>query len=180
MLQFKVIKWFKGKTMKSKSGFTLIEIVVTLLVIFLVVSYMIPYLGLSIFRYDRAIVDLQEMINMKMVVENITHDYVNRCFEEPEEPEEPDFDLLQLSKRIGQTNTYVNRVGSPPSYYPYGYDGQKYVQYFVKCNEFVKEQEISKKIHMVKDYSSNGNMLLVTIQPQRYSNISLTVLFTEK
>jgi hypothetical protein len=135
---------------------------------------MIPYLGLSIFRYDRSVVDLQEMINMKMVIENITHDYVNRCFEEPE------FDLLELSKRIGQTNSYVNRVGSPPSYYPYGYDGQKYVTYFVKYNEFVKEQEISKKIHLIRDYSSNGNMLLVTIQPQRFSNISLTVLFTEK
>jgi len=160
--------------MKSKSGFTLFEIVITLLIIVLVLSYMIPVLGLSIFRFDRSIVDLQEMLNMKMVVENITHDYVNRCFEEP------GFDLLVLKKRIGQTNAYVTRVGTPPSYYPYGYDGQKYVMYFVKYNEFVNEKVSGKKINLVRDYSSNGKMLLVTIQPSRYSNNSLTVLFTEQ
>ena len=172
MLRFKEIK--KGKVMKSKSGFTLFEIVITLLVIVFFISYMIPVMGLSIFRYDRAIADLQEMIDMKMVIENITHDYVNRCFEEPE------FDLLVLSNRIGQSNSYVNRVGSPPSYYPYGYDGQKYIPYFVQYNEFVKETELEKKVHLIRDYSSNGRMLLVTIQPQRFSNTSLTVLFTEK
>jgi len=160
--------------MNSKSGFTLFEIVITLLVICFILSYMIPVLGLSIFRHDRSVADFQEMIDIKMVLENITHDYVNRCFKEPE------FDLLKLKKRIGQTNSYVTRVGSPPSYYPYGYNGKKYVQYFVKYNEFVKEQELSKKIHMIRDYSSNGKMLLVTIQPERFSHTSLTVLFTEK
>jgi len=171
--------------MKSKSGFTLFEIVITLLVITIIFSYAIPFLGLSLFRYDRSITNLQEVINLKMVIENITHDYINRYIPESESESEPEFDLLELSKRIGQTNTYVRRVGSPPSYFPYGYDGQNYIPYFVRYNEFVKvdkkgDAPLPKEINLIRDYSSKGRMLLVTIQPKRLSNNSLTVLFTEK
>jgi competence protein ComGC len=174
MIYLQVVRSYRGTTMKSRSGFTLFEIVLTLLIVVFILAYMIPVLGLSIFRYDRSITELQEMINIKMVVENITHDYVNRCFEEP------GFDLLKLSKRIGQTNTYVTRVGSLDTYYPYGYDGQKYISYFVKCNEFVYENESGKKINLIRSSSQNDKMLLVTIQSSRSSNSSLTVLFTEK
>jgi len=135
---------------------------------------MVPALGLTIFREDRIVEDLQELIKVKMIVENITHDYINRCLKEP------GFDLLELSKRIGQTNSYVIRVGSPPSYYPYGYDGFSYTPYFVKYNEFVKEKETSNNVNLVRDTAAKGKMLLVTIQPNRFSKTSLTVLFTDQ
>jgi prepilin-type N-terminal cleavage/methylation domain-containing protein len=163
--------------MKSKSGFTLFEIVITLLVMAIIVSSMVPVFWFKTFRYDRSIKELQELINIKTVIENITHDYVNRCFEEP------NFDLFKLHEQIGRTGSFVNNIGSPPTYYPYGYNGKNknYIEYFVKYNEFVKEvkNDDENKTHMIQDDSTDGKMLLVTIQPELFSSLSLTVLFTK-
>ncbi|MBF0450007.1 MAG: type II secretion system protein [Candidatus Magnetomorum sp.] len=162
--------------MKDSNGFTLFEIVITLLVIFIVSAYIIPVLGSSFFNFDRPVKDLQEILKLKMIMENITHDYTNRCFAKSP------FNLEELRIRIGRTNAFVNNSGSAPEYHPYGFDGQEYIRYFVKYNEFVTDKNDKDTIHMVRDYSSSAkrNMLLVTIQLERISDKSLTVLFTEK
>jgi len=159
--------------MKAKSGFTLFEIVITLLVMFVVVSYMIPILNSSVFRYDQSVRDIQESIDMRTVVENITHDYVNQCFEDTP------FTLETLRNRIGRSNNYIIRSGSDPFYHPYGFNGAHYIPYFVKYNEFVEESEKNNQTNFIRDYN-NKRMLLVTIQPSHKSNNSLTVLFSKK
>ncbi|ETR74540.1 MAG: hypothetical protein OMM_00125 [Candidatus Magnetoglobus multicellularis str. Araruama] len=183
--------------MQSKSGYTLFEIVITLLVISLVCGYyMIPVLtSIDFLQFDpryqsndsskyksflSPAENLQEMLNLKMVMENITHDYIHRCFSGT------DFDLIKLRQRIGRTNDTIDQVEDDYNeYHPYGFTGQTYVPYFVKYNEFVKERKdangnVIMPIELTKDIPSKGQMILVTIQPQEKSTKSLTVLFTEK
>ncbi|KPA08956.1 hypothetical protein MHK_010875 [Candidatus Magnetomorum sp. HK-1] len=161
--------------MKYNKGFTLFEIVITLLVIFILSAYIIPVVGSKLFYFDKPIIELQEIMNLKMIIENITHDYTNRCFAGTK------FTLEDLRKRIGPTGYYINNLGFRPEIHPYGFSGGEYIRYFVKFNDFVKEYQGSNtEIHLVKDYSKIKDMLLVTIQLDSSSEKSLTVLFTKK
>jgi len=166
-------------SMKEKEGFTLFETVITLLVVILALSYVAFVTGDPLFYYDKHINDLKRLYELKMVMENITHDYVNRCYTNT------DFTLHVLRERIGRTNSYVLRRGTEPNFHPYGnVNANDYVKYFVKFNDFVKEMPDSneKKVYLIRDNRSihERNMLLVTIQAERESNISLTALFTQK
>ena len=169
--------------MKNNNGFTLFEVVITLLVIFVIGTYVLPVVGSPLFYYNKPIEELQEVINLKLIIENITHDYTYHCFADNTGTK---FNLEKLRVRIGRTGHTVENAGFAPDYYPYGHCGDKYIRYYVEFNEFIKEyseDDTNKtEINFVRDYPPYDelSMLLVTIKLDESSEKSLTVLFTEK
>jgi len=170
--------------MKDQRGFTLFEVVITLLLIVIVLSFVAVVTMDPFLYFDKHIVDLQNVYQLKMVMENITHDYVNRCFSNT------DFNLNDLQKRIGDANAVIFTKGSKPdNYHPYGYIDHRheYVKYFVKFNDFVKEDVKDRIIRFEKINENSSkekkNLLLVTLHLYKENQIldtNLTALFTQK
>lgn len=96
----------------AQKGFTLIEIIVTLVVAAILGSALFQYMGTALIQSSIPIKRLKQTMDLKRVMENITGDYLN-----------PPLDLNALKNGIGVEGTTQNN---------------SYGQYIVEKNRFIK------------------------------------------
>ena len=168
----------------QNNGFTFIEIIVTItiaaiLTLYLSFVFFIPHK--SILAADK---NFQNYLKLQMIIENITYDYVYRCFGDLKEN---NLSLEELQDRIGEVGKIIDSSDrNKHPYGTYGVGGSKYQSYFVKSNSFVEEEKVDdKKIDYIlkkveKTDEKGQNILHVTIKLSQESKESISVLFTKK
>ena len=133
------------------SGFTLLEVIITLTVGALLMAVILPYLGTSVTRSSEPLSNLRNTLFIYRTMENMTADYRNQQANNS-------LDLVSLQSGIGAEGTDQNN---------------KYGDYHVEENRFIlfdgADQETSA--------GGSQHVLKVTIRPLTFG-ATFTTLFT--
>jgi len=188
---------------KTLKGFTFIEIIVTILIssiLGLLISHLVRF---SLSTVKLADENFRNTLKLQAIIENITYDYIHRCFRDVKKQDENNgqFTIQTLQEKIGLVGKKITGKGDINYDYQGGFSykhpyGQHplygYIPYYIQNNTFVNEKQISnisedkniKLYNFIKDITYQNRILLVTLrlldENQNILNQSLSVLFTEK
>lgn len=142
-----------GNSGSAVSGFTLLEVIVTLTVGALLMAVILPYLGTSLTRSSEPLTNLRNTLFIYRTMENMTADYQNQQANNS-------LDLVALQNTIGAEGTDRSN---------------DYGDYHVVENRFVlfdgADQEISG--------GGSQHVLKVTVRPLAFG-ATFTTLFTSE
>ncbi len=145
----------KDDPLKNQYGFTLIEVIITLMVSAILMVMIVPYLNSSITQMSVPIERLQTNLTIYQAMENISADYERRLI-----ADEADL-LASLKTDIGaESTTQSNSYGN----------------YKVVKNDyiiFVSETEAAGTV------GSANNALKVTLSHSTHDGLTATTLFTD-
>ncbi|MDI9570434.1 MAG: prepilin-type N-terminal cleavage/methylation domain-containing protein [Pseudomonadota bacterium] len=130
-------------------GFTLLEIIITLIIAAIVGSMLIPYIGTNLTRSSMVVVSVQQQQQLVQVMENITADYKR----------------LQIAD-ASPLSTLVSRVGPAGSN-----QDNSYGKYSVVVNRRIS---FTTGNPATEQEDANGKMQKITIS---YQGQNLTALF---
>ncbi len=119
----------------DKSGFTLIEIIITLVISGILGSLLYSYFGTSFTASSNPVVRLKKAFNLQQIMENVTADYRKNYTT----------NLAPLKTNIGAENSNQNN---------------SYGQYYVINNRFIMFTSQSEAV----DNTGANNLLKVTIK----------------
>ena len=139
----------------KQSGFTLIEIILTLVIAAVVGAGLVQYLGSSLTKSSVPIQRLRQAYDLQQVMENITADYRENVRDK--------FDLATLKGDIGDKTPPTN-----PKNNDYG-------KYIVVENKFVK---FTPQIGDVPDTDPDKKKKLLMVTIKKGSGEILTTLFS--
>jgi len=166
------------KTLSKESGFTLIEIVVTIIIAVFVLMIMALVTGETISGSIKPIQELKKNLELHNVMENIHYDY----FQSVILAHGDNFTLRDLQKKIGPQGKNITDVTMGGGYFPYGWNGDNFTPYYVEKNEFVVDElDKDKKIIEFKKTENNdvSDFLLVSIKDEKSSSRRLTAIFSK-
>lgn len=138
---------------RGRSGFTLLEIIVSLVLVSILASLAVSFFGAGVKRTDVPMTQLQTDSVLQATMENIIQDYKNKFTK----------DLPSLTNKIQSAGT------TSSVYAPSG------ASYYVSENTYV-----SLSGNAFTSSGTETNYLLVTIKPSSASGVSLTYLFTKQ
>lgn len=141
---------------KASHGFTLVEIIMTILILGLVAMMGVQFFNPSVSR-TRLIVDqLQVDANLQLVLENMIQDASS-----------------SYSKDMSGLNANIEATGSTGT--TYGKTGNGVVSYYIENKQFVCPNSSTSTFDVA---ASSNQFLLVTIKPSATSGVSLTYVFS--
>jgi prepilin-type N-terminal cleavage/methylation domain-containing protein len=135
---------------RGSHGFTLIEIIVTLIIGSILSALIVPYLGKALTASSVPIFRLSSAMDLKTVIENITEDY------------------RQVPTDLGRLETSIGAEGSSQN--------NAYGQYQVILNHFIKFVSYNDEPRFGSD---PANLLKVTIASNDTGE-TMTALFVEE
>lgn len=140
---------FNGKS----SGFTLLEVIITLTVGALLMAIIIPYLGTSVTKSSEPLANLRNTLLIYQTVENMTADYRSQKADNS-------LDLVALQSGIGGEGTDRNN---------------DYGDYHVVENRFILFDGVDQEAAA----GGTQHILKVTIRPLTFG-ATFTTLFTDE
>ena len=146
---------FNGKS----SGFTLLEVIITLTVGALLMAVIIPYLGTSVTKSSEPLANLRNTLLIYQTMENMTADYRNQ-----KAKAEPPFDLVAFHNKISS----LGAEGTDESNDYYG-------DYHVVENRFILFDGSGQE---AAAGGTQQHILKVTIRPLTFG-ATFTTLFTD-
>lgn len=138
-------------------GFTLVEIILTLVILGLVGMVGVSFFNSGVTRTDVAINQLQADAKLQLVLENMIQDASNKFSN----------NLSGLYSNIGAVGEACNT---------YGYAGNNTnISYYVATKQYVCPNATTKTFETV---ISSNQFLMVTIKPNASSGVSLSYVFS--
>jgi len=130
------------------SGFTLIEIIITLVIASILGVVIYQYLGSSLVRSSEPIFRLQKTLSLKQVAENINADHKNKIYTA---------NLPELKTKIGSPGAgdYDNEYGK------YRVVENKYIS-FTSNNESAPTDEKMLKVTIQNDQNETITMIFIS------------------
>ena len=142
----KTVAWIR-----CQRAFTLLEVILSLIVVGIVAAMMVPFLGTTLTRSVHSVISAQDHARLNQVMEQITADFKLLCATD-------NTPLVTLSNNVGAEGSDVNNA---------------YGAYHVVTNHTVSFPSGSPATETA---DANGNILKVKISYQGYT---LTGLFTK-
>lgn len=142
---------------RASRGFTLLEIIMTILILGLVAMMGVQFMNPSVSRTDVAINQLQVDAKLQLVLENMIQDANSSYYN----------NLSGFSTSIGGNGNTCTTYGNMGNGTP--------VSYYIANKQFVCP---NSSTNAFDPSASSNQFLLVTIKPNATSGVSLTYIFS--
>lgn len=144
----------EGTCFDKQNGFTLIEVIITIVIVAILATMSYTYFGKSITQSGVPVIRLQQAMQLQTVMENITADYKSLY-------NGTNFNIATLKTRIATSGYYGG-----PSAIPYTVVDNKYIALNIGATCLIN-------CYTEQNDSTNLNLLKVTVQSNTGETLSL-------
>lgn len=136
----------KARVKKGQRGFTLLEVIVTIIVAAVMGVILVQFMGTAMLRSGEPVVRVQDVSTLRHVLDNMTSDY-----------------KYLAATQANFLSTFKTRVDTP-GYYGTGYTATtRYIEFDGSGNEI---QDTSAPYNLLKVTVTRGNQSLSTVFSQ--------------
>ena len=136
----------KARGIKDQRGFTLLEVIVTIIVAAVMGVILVQFMGTAMLRSGEPVVRVQDVSTLRHVLDNMTSDY-----------------KYLAATQANFLSTFKTRVDTP-NYYGTGYTATtRYIEFDGSGNEI---QDTSAPYNLLKVTVTRGNQSLSTVFSQ--------------
>lgn len=136
----------KARGIKDQRGFTLLEVIVTIIVAAVMGVILVQFMGTAMLRSGEAVVRVQDVSTLRQVLDNMTSDY-----------------KYLAATQAGFLSTFKTRVDTP-NYYGTGYTTTtRYIEFDGSGAEI---QDTSAPYNLLKVTVTKGNQSCTTVFSQ--------------